>query len=113
MGVLCNYFDKIKMKDYHGLAELFDDDCWYDDSCISGIFGTETHLRGREAIEMHFANRFIFQTYLGLEGKEFDSQHGMMDVLIIGKPVKVLVNIEALNEGGLIKAIKIEPADKE
>lgn len=98
-----------KNGDAIAFSNLFDPDGRIDDSCKEGLFQTETHLIGREAIAMHYFNRFIFKTYLVTEGCALDETHGQMSVMIVGQHTEVALKIEDLSEEGLITHLTMTP----
>ncbi len=109
MELLKEMIEKMKASDAIGLSELFCDDARFDDYCKSGMFSHETHLIGKEAIDIHFFNRLIFQTYLVTCGEVKDSENAVMDVVIVGNPTKVNVHLDAIYEGK-IKKVTVTPA---
>lgn len=109
MSLLKEFLNKMKSSDILGLTDLFDIDATLDDYCQSGMFNTETHLIGREAIDMYFSNRFIFQTYLFKNGELHDDSHGEMEVMIVGALKRVSVHLQEVTEDRKIKSLVINP----
>lgn len=109
MNILHGFFRRVMEKDAVGISNLFSPEATFDDFCISGMFNHETHLIGREAIDMYFANRFIFRTYFCTDFEERDSLNGTMDVTIVGKPVQADVAIKELDHEGKIKSMIVKP----
>lgn len=99
MELLNELIEKMKASDAIGLSELFCDDARFDDFCLSGMFSHETHLIGKEAIDIHFFNRLIFQTYIVTGGEVKDDENAVMNVMIVGNPVKVNVHLDTVVDG--------------
>lgn len=109
MSVINDFINSLVNKDVTSLVELFDRDAHYDDFSPSGMFSTETHLIGREAIHMHFANRFIFGTYIVTAGKQHDETCAELDVFSVGKASKVSVRLAPPSKDGKIKSVVLMP----
>lgn len=105
MDVLNKFLEEMKNLNPVSISELFDLDATFDDYCETGMFNTETHLIGKEAINMHFANRFIFRTYMITDGKVKDDTHAEMDVVSLGLTRKVSVYLKELTDEGKIKSL--------
>ncbi len=110
MELLQAFADKMMTADAVGLSELFDTDCSFDDYCITGLFPAETHLLGKEAIDMHFFNRFIFQTYLVTGAEVKDAENAVLDVVNVGQPLKVNAHLDAVTADGKIVRITLTQA---
>ena len=111
MNMLQQYFDALAEKNAEKAVSFLSEDVRYDDTCLSGMFHTETHLFGRAALAMHFQNRFIFKTYLVLEGKAESETEGEYTVMIVGKPTKVHAKVEAFAEDGTIRHLSLCEAE--
>lgn len=109
MEVLNEFFTRLSAKDAPGLSELFAPEATFDDASPSGMFALETHLIGKEAIDMHFSNRFVFRTYLCTGFNLTDSLNGTADLVVTGKPSRANVSITALTPEGKIQSMTLTP----
>ena len=73
------------------------------------MFNTETHLIGREAIHMHFANRFIFGTYIVTAGRQHNEDSAELEVFSVDKASKVSVKLAPPSKDGKIKSVVLMP----
>lgn len=110
MNLLENLINAMLQGNAKAMAAYFDTTGRYDDSCLTGVFHAETHLIGRAAVDMHFFNRFIFQTYQVVRAQVIDDSHAELDIMNVGQPEKVVLSLDKCTADGKIAQVTVRAA---
>lgn len=114
--VINDFVSAMQNKDHQALAACFAQECRMIDYCPSTAQRQNSFVYGRNAIEMFFHNKFMFNGFGMLDARVINESTVNFHVDYNGTIVYALAQVESCNDGSctldgsLIRELVIRPA---